>query len=303
MSSKPPKSFAALAKNAANPAAGGYPYQIRGADLDENFVYATPDFSKEHFKETTSSGNGGHQQRVVKLLHPVPAGESTGQSLHWNNNEWTLSPTPNDGGWLYWTENDVFAKTPKPEHSGILLYWNNENKTWVFVPAPTQDGQIPQWNNENKLWKFIGTPTREGQLLKWNHQSKTWTPFSGGAEGSFPQWDAENGWESMGSGTARGQLLRWDADSKNWGPVSGSPGALLQWDATEGWQADIGGSSNGQLLNFNNETKKWQTFTPGENSIMYYRNNAWTILTPPATGTFVLGSKDGVMQWIGTEEC
>jgi hypothetical protein len=107
----------------------------------------------------------------------------------------------------------------------------------------------------------------------------------------------------MGSGTARGQLLRWDADSKNWGPVSGSPGALLQWDATEGWQADIGGSSNGQLLNFNNETKKWQTFTPGENSIMYYRNNAWTILTPPATGTFVLGSKDGVMQWIGTEEC
>ena len=300
MSSKPPKSFAALAKNAANPAAGGYPYQIRGKDLDENFVYATPDFSKDHFKETTSSGNGGHQQRVVKLLHPVPEGDSTGQSLHWNNNEWTLSPTPNDGGWLYWTENAVFAKTPKPSHSGLIL----------------------QWDQDIKKWKLTGIPTQKGQLLKWNEDSKTWTPFSGGAEGSFPQWDAENGWESMGYGTARGQLLRWNADSKNWGPVSGSPGALLQWDTTEGWQADIGGSSNGQLLNFNNGTKKWETFTPhgegsmiyfqnnkwenlvpGENSLIYYRNNAWTILTPPATGTYVLGSKDGVMQWIATEEC
>lgn len=264
MSSKPPKSFAALAKNAANPAAGGYPYQIRGTDLDENFVYATPDFSKEHFKESTSSGNGGHLQRVVKLLHPFPAGESPGQSLHWKNNEWTLSPTPNAGGWLYWTEDDVFAKTPNPQHSGIFFYWNNDTKAWVFVPAPT----------------------REGQLLKWNDESKTWTPFSGGAEGSFPQWDAENGWESMGSGTARGQLLRWDADSKNWGPVSGSPGALLQWDATEGWQAAGSGSATSQILIFNNETKKWGPFS-----------------APPSTGKYVLGSVDGTLTWIATEEC
>jgi hypothetical protein len=330
---QPPLSFRALAQSAGNPATGGYPYALRGDDLDKCFLAATAIYDAEHFKNTDSPGLGGHLQPKVSIKNPLPdppangfqllgggnngysflTGQKAGALITWvkgltagEEGGWT-TVSPQENGQIPFFYKPTNGSTQQwsflsPKDEGQLFYWDETAGRWKSI-SPKVDGQIPQWDNENKLWKFIGTPTREGQLLKWDDDSKTWTPFSGGAEGSFPQWDAENGWESMGSGTARGQLLRWDADSKNWGPVSGSPGALLQWDATEGWQADIGGSSNGQLLNFNNETKKWQTFTPGENSIMYYRNNAWTILTPPATGTYVLGAKEGVMQWIATEEC
>ena len=73
MINSPPVSFAALAKTAANPASGGYPYQLKGADLDKNFTFATEDFDTTDFKVTTGSGSGGHKLRKVALSIRIPA--------------------------------------------------------------------------------------------------------------------------------------------------------------------------------------------------------------------------------------
>jgi hypothetical protein len=201
----------------------------------------------------------------------------------WDGHEYVpLSPPPTSGTWsLDVLEGQVSWEPgiPVGEIKGQMIFWRD---VWKLTEVgPKKSGQFFVWDETLESYNVISAPTQQGQLLRWNDTLKNWVPLSGTTEGQ-----------------------------------------LLQWDATEGWQADIGGSSNGQLLNFNNETKKWQTFTPhgegsmiyfknnkwenlvpGENSLIYYRNNAWTILTPPATGTYVLGSKDGVMQWIATEEC
>lgn len=78
MTQNPPLSFDALAKTAPNPASGGYPYALKGTDLDKNFVYATEDFSDDHFEVTTTTGLGGHQQRKVALKAPLPELPTTG---------------------------------------------------------------------------------------------------------------------------------------------------------------------------------------------------------------------------------
>ena len=72
MPSDPPLSFAALARTAQNPEQGGYPYQLRGADLDTNFVFACEDFDAESFDETTTSGNGGNIKRQIALKIKIP---------------------------------------------------------------------------------------------------------------------------------------------------------------------------------------------------------------------------------------
>lgn len=72
MASTPPVSFKVKAQTAANPAVGGYPYSLKADDLDENFVFATEDFSAEHFVTTTALGTGGHQQRKITLALPIP---------------------------------------------------------------------------------------------------------------------------------------------------------------------------------------------------------------------------------------
>lgn len=65
--STPPLSFRALAQTAANPASGGYPYQLKGDDLDRNFAYATEDFDSADFAVTTTQSAGGHTQRRIAL--------------------------------------------------------------------------------------------------------------------------------------------------------------------------------------------------------------------------------------------
>ncbi len=77
MNQNPPLSFESLAKTAPNPATGGYPYALRGADLDKNFVFATELFSDD-FVVTTTTGLGGHQQRKVTLKLPFPEPPTTG---------------------------------------------------------------------------------------------------------------------------------------------------------------------------------------------------------------------------------
>lgn len=76
--SQPPISFAALAKTASNPAAGGYPYQLKGADLDKNFVFATEEFDQDDFRVSNGVSAGGHQNRKISLSKRLPVLPGTG---------------------------------------------------------------------------------------------------------------------------------------------------------------------------------------------------------------------------------
>lgn len=78
MAATPPISFDALAKTAANPASGGYPYTLKGLDLDKNFTFATEDFDANHFTVTNGLGSGGHANRKVALANPLPTIPKTG---------------------------------------------------------------------------------------------------------------------------------------------------------------------------------------------------------------------------------
>jgi hypothetical protein len=70
MPADPPINFEALAKSGGNSATGGYPYQIKSADLMRNFVFATLDVDESLTEQTT--GQGGHPARRLKIP-AVPA--------------------------------------------------------------------------------------------------------------------------------------------------------------------------------------------------------------------------------------
>jgi len=78
VSNNPPISFDAKAKSAGNPAAGGYPYSLKGSDLDKNFTFATEDFDTTDFIVSTVLGAGGHQSRKVTLTQRLPEPPTTG---------------------------------------------------------------------------------------------------------------------------------------------------------------------------------------------------------------------------------
>jgi hypothetical protein len=60
-----PNIFSQLVKSAGNSAAGGYPYQIKAADLDRNFVFATLEIDATLVEET--SGQEGFIKRKFKI--------------------------------------------------------------------------------------------------------------------------------------------------------------------------------------------------------------------------------------------
>ena len=57
--------FSTLVAQGGNPAAGGYPYQIRAEDLDKNFVMAALDADATLVQEFV--GANGHQGRRLKI--------------------------------------------------------------------------------------------------------------------------------------------------------------------------------------------------------------------------------------------
>jgi hypothetical protein len=71
MANDVPNIFSQLIKSAGNSSSGGYPYQIRAADLDKNFVYATLEIEKSLVEET--SGQEGFTKRKLKIP-AVPGG-------------------------------------------------------------------------------------------------------------------------------------------------------------------------------------------------------------------------------------
>lgn len=68
-----PVNFEALAKTAKNPASGGYPYSLKGSDLDKNFFYAALDVDPSLVEKT--SGPGGHVGRRLRI--PAVPGSGT----------------------------------------------------------------------------------------------------------------------------------------------------------------------------------------------------------------------------------
>jgi len=138
----------------------------------------------------------------------------------------------------------------------------------------TNQGNIPAWNTalNNNLggWQMVPAPTKQGALLFWNKNAN----------------NNLGGWELV-TATKAGEFLYWDKNA------NGGSG---------GWSPHTPGAY-GSLIYYDSDAEKWQNITPGENSIIYYRNKAWTILTPPVSGTHVLGSVDGTWQFIATEEC
>ena len=67
-----PNMFSPLVKSAGKSSSGGYPYQIKAADLDRNFVYATLEIDATLVEET--SGQEGFTKRKLK----IPAVPSSG---------------------------------------------------------------------------------------------------------------------------------------------------------------------------------------------------------------------------------
>ena len=67
-----PNIFSRLVKSAGKSSSGGYPYQIKAADLDKNFVYATLEIDATLVEE--KSGQEGFTKRKLK----IPAVPSSG---------------------------------------------------------------------------------------------------------------------------------------------------------------------------------------------------------------------------------
>ena len=84
-----PVNFETLAQSGGNPAAGGYPYQIKGADLMRDFVFAALDADDSLIENTL--GQFGYPQRKLKIP-AVPGGGtyvlgSVGGTIQWIETE------------------------------------------------------------------------------------------------------------------------------------------------------------------------------------------------------------------------
>lgn len=62
-----PLSFDELAKSAGSSSAGGYPYQLKGSDLDKNFVWAACEFVYP-LKVTEQIGQFGYTTRIISMI-------------------------------------------------------------------------------------------------------------------------------------------------------------------------------------------------------------------------------------------
>ena len=225
---QPPISFSDKA-SASKTSAGGYPIQISAKDLDANFAYATLEVS-----DTSPQGDA----------QPFSVDEITGPSGH--------------------TQRRLIFQPAAPTRDALFTVLSG-SLIWLQAPDSDLKKSLTSTNYQIEWSNAIQDGTQKGQFLKWDFEQKAWTPFSGSAEGAFPQWDATEGWESQGAGTVNGELLRWNSESSKWEAFGRGTniGQMIVWGAN-GWQP-----------------------APA----------------PPSSGTHVLGAVDGALTWISTEEC
>jgi hypothetical protein len=333
----PPISFRALAQSAGNPATGGYPYALRGDDLDKCFLAATAIYDAEHFKNTDSPGMGGHLQPKVSIKNPLPDPPANGfQLLGGGNNGYSFLTGQKAGALITWVKGLTDGEeggwaTVSPQENGQIPFFykptDDSTQQWGFL-SPKNEGQLFYWDETAGRWKSI-SPKVDGQMLAWDQKNLKWKLLDPGTDGSFPQWNTTSNWKVTGGGTQKGQFLKWDDTTKNWVPFSGAAeGAFPQWDDINGWQSQGAGSVEGQLMQWaassknwvagpsgtmNNELlrwnasdEKWEPFGRGatDGQLLVAQSGGWVPFTaPPNTGTHVLGAVNGELQWISTEEC
>ena len=81
-------------------------------------------------------------------------------------------------------------------------------------------------------------------------------------------------------------------------PNAGFEGSPLidKWEeASSGSVSALYADSSAQI--------SWSKSPENKDSIFYVSSNSPSWSSPPASGTYVLGSIDGVIQWIATEDC
>lgn len=113
------------------------------------------------------------------------------------------------------------------------------------------------------------------------------SPLVGTDQGDVPFWNKslnENsgGWQ-MVKPSGNGTMIYYSAAAKVWRTVTPT--------------------GDGTMVYWSEEEKEWKKVTPTDKSIIYFKDKKWHSLPAPEEGTLVLGSKDGVIQWLATEEC
>lgn len=140
--------------------------------------------------------------------------------------------------------------------------------------------------------------------------------LTGTDQGEIPFWDKSlndnaGGWQMI-KPTQQGEFLFWNKDLNNqqggWDLVTvSSPGAFLVWDEDanggQGGWVPLNPTGEGTMIYYSAESKKWEFLTPTDNSVIFYKDKTWQSLAVPAEETHVLGSVNGVLTWIATEEC
>jgi hypothetical protein len=184
----------------------------------------------------------------------------------------------------------------------------------------TDQGNIPFWNkNLNEGlggWSMI-FPDKQGQLFYWDQNLS----------------EGLGGWQMIEAPTKPGEFLYWDVEANdNAGGWSlhdpAGEGTLVYFsEEDKKWKSFIP-TGEGTLVYFSEEDKEWKGFIPADPCVIFFKDKEWQSLAipddddplqltavggelswtpgipePPESGTYVLGSVDGVMQWIETEEC
>jgi hypothetical protein len=247
----PPLSFRALAKNAGNPDSGGYPYAIRGDDLDKNFVAATAIYNEEDFEVTKSAGLGGHDQPKVKLKNKLPDPPANGfQLLGGANNAYSFLTGQKPGALISWVEGIVSGEEGgwsifSPNKNGQIPVFKKQEESpateqWSFL-TPQKEGQLFYWHDTDGKWKTID-PAKDGQMIYWHADEKKWNLLPPGTNGSFPQWSHTEKWRVKGGASVKDSLLKFNDETKEWQAFSppttgthvlGAVDGALQWIATE----------------------------------------------------------------------
>lgn len=266
-----PVDFEKLTGKSATP--GGYPYQIKAADLQKNFVYAALDVDDTLVEDKTLSG--GYTARRLK----IPALPNSSEKV-------ALTAT---GSKMEWD-----ASIPDGKSPGQFLKWNAVAQSWTPFSGGAA-GAFPQWSVDG--WNDAGAGNAAGQFLRWNSTSQKWEPFSG-TEGAIAKWSNGEGWTAFTPG-ADNTVLKSIGGSISWGQdeigdilPTGSPGALLYF-TSGAWVALAPGPAN-TFLKSSGGGVGWAPPDPvgGE-----------ALPVKPATGTHILGCVNGTLQWLATEEC
>lgn len=139
MADNPPISFEAKAKQGGDPKLGGYPYQLKGSDLDKCFVWATEQFDDQQFEIEEVTGQGGHRARKIKLLAAFPKGTTAGQLLYWAGEHWQAGLLgTEEGQTLTWTGSAWTVSQqlpPKPTTGTYVLGCVDGALSWIATES------------------------------------------------------------------------------------------------------------------------------------------------------------------------